>query len=405
MPEPDSRSPVNDHAGLFLGFFYLLRARGLGITPAQWLALVRGLLMGLHGSSLIGFYSLARSVLVKDETQLDDFDVAFAEYFKGVPAAAASIDEEVMKWLRNPAPPYPGFEGLAGQMDSVDVEELRREFERRRSSQTGRHDGGSRWIGTGGTSPFGHGGYHPGGIRVGGEGRFHSAVQVAAERRFMEYRKDIVLDTRRLGIAIKKMRALRREGSGDELDLEGTIDRTARCGGDLDMVFRPPRRNNLSLLLAMDVGGTMDPHRGMVDALFSITHKARHFRRFSHVYFHNCIYDCVFEDAAFVRPLPLDRLLRTFGKETRLVLVGDAYMYPGELTDRWGSIKWNDRNELPGIHYLRTIADHFAKSSWLNPMPERYWSAPSIMMIRSLFPMHPLTVEGVEKLASELSRG
>ncbi len=400
--EAESRERGRDGSGLFLGFFYLLRSRGLKITPTQWLGLVRGLVLGLHGSSLIGFYSLARSVLVKDESEMDDFDVAFAEYFGGVMPAAAEIGERILDWLENPLPPYPLDPAWAAVMDSIDVEALRREFERRLAEQTEKHDGGSEWIGTGGTSPFGHGGYHPGGIRVGGEGRYGSAVKVAAERRFREYRKDIVLDTRRLGVALKKMRALRRSGLCEDLDLDGTIDRTARSGGELELVFRAPRRNDLCLLLAMDVGGTMEPYRRTVDALFSITHKARHFKRFSHAYFHNCVYECVYADASFAVPVPLPALMRTHGRDARLVLVGDAYMYPGELTDRWGAIKYDAHNEKPGLHHLRALADHFRSSAWLNPMDARFWSAPSVRMIRDVFPMYPLTIEGVERLAEDL---
>jgi uncharacterized protein with von Willebrand factor type A (vWA) domain len=240
---------------------------------------------------------------------------------------------------------------------------------------------------------------------VGGQGRFGSAIQVAAERRYREHRRDVVLDTRQFGLALKKLRALKREGLDEELDVEGTIDRTAREGGDLDLVFRPPRENNLSLLLAMDVGGSMEPFRHLVDLLFSAAHGAQHFKRFDHVYFHNCIYDRVYVDAAFWETTALHDLFRRFDRDTRLILVGDAHMYPGELTDRWGAIQWHDRNDVPGILHLKKIAEHFRRAAWLNPLNERMWFAPSIRMIRDLFPMYPLTLEGVERLACDLARG
>jgi uncharacterized protein with von Willebrand factor type A (vWA) domain len=394
-----------DACGIFLSFFFRLRARGLKVTPTQWLALIEGLVKGLHGASLIGFYSLARSILVKDESELDDFDLVFASHFQGFEDVAEAIGEEVMRWLEHPAPPFEIDPAMRKLLDEVDVEALRKEFERRLREQDGRHDGGSKWIGTGGTSPFGHGGFHPGGIRVGGRGRFGSAVQVAAERRYREHRRDRVLDTRQMGVALKKLRALKREGAEEELDLDATIDETARQAGELELVFRPPRENSLSLLLAMDVGGSMEPYRHMVDLLFSAAHGARHFKRFEHVYFHNCVYDHAYEDAAFFEPVPQQELFRRFDRETRLVLVGDAHMYPGELTDRWGAIQWQDRNEEPGIAYLERLAGHFRRAAWLNPMHERTWVSPSIRIVRRFFPMYPLTLEGVERLASDLAGG
>jgi len=321
-----SPAPPADRGGLLLAFFYRLRAHGLAVTPQQWLTLLDGLSRGLHGSSLAGFYSLARAIMVRDETELDDFDLAFAEQFRGVPEAAAEIGRQVWDWLAEPDLP-PGWSPSPGQrLDEVDVAALREAFERRLREQDERHDGGSEWIGTGGTSPFGHSGVHPGGIRVGGEGGGGSAVQVAAERRFREHRSDRVLDTRQLGLALKKLRVLEKTGAEEELDVEATIDRTARDGGELHLVLERPKENTIELLMTMDVGGSMEPFRALVDRLFSAAHGIRHFKRFEHVYFHNCIYDRVWHDALFHRPVPLADLLRRHGRETRLVLVGDAFM-------------------------------------------------------------------------------
>jgi uncharacterized protein with von Willebrand factor type A (vWA) domain len=392
-------------SGIFLGFFYLLRSQGLKVTPQQWLGLVQAMAIGLHGASLFGFYSLSRAILVKDESELDDFDMCFAKHFKGVELAAKDIEEDVYRWLENPIAPYEIDPELRRVLDSVDVDKLREEFEKRLAEQKERHDGGNRWVGTGGTSPFGHSGHHPGGIRVGGEGRSGSAVQVAAERRYREHRRDVVLDTRQLSVALKKLRALKRDGRADELDVELTIDQTAKQGGELELVFCPPRENNLQLLLAMDVGGSMEPYRRLVDLLFSAAHGAKHFKRFEHVYFHNCIYDQVYRDAYFREPIPLHDLMHSFGREVRLVVVGDAHMYPGELVDRGGSIHWWDRNEEPGVTYLRRLVDHFRKVAWLNPMQERFWRSPSVNIVNQVFDMYPLTVDGVERLAVELSRG
>ncbi len=344
--------------GVLLGFFYHLRSCGVAATPTEWLALIEAVSRGLHGSSLIGFYSLARMLLVKDESRFDHFDRAFAEYFQGVERLPA-IEEEVLRWLENPIAPYAIDPEMRRLLDSVDVERLRQQFLDRLREQKERHDGGDRWIGTGGTSPFGHSGYHPGGIRVGGEGRMGSAVQVAAARRFREHRHDLMLDTRQLSVAFRKLRALKRDGPADELDLDGSIRETARDAGELKLIFQPPRQNDIRLLLAIDVGGSMEPYRRLVDLLFSAVHAARHFRRFDHVYFHNCVYEEVFEDAAFERPVSTLKLMESLDRDTRLVLLGDAYMYPGELVDRYGAIDWYHRNEIPGLVWLKRLGERF----------------------------------------------
>jgi uncharacterized protein with von Willebrand factor type A (vWA) domain len=390
-------------SGIFLSFFFRLRGRGLKVTPQQWLTLVEGLAGGLHGSSLIGFYNLARSIMVRDESELDDFDLAFAEHFAGAAAAVAAIEQEIWDWLDRPASSRPIDVAWQRLMETVDVEALRAAFEERLRTQEERHDGGNRWIGTGGTSPFGHSGVHPGGLRVGGAPGAGTAVQVAAERRYQEHRRDQVLDTRQLGLALKKLRTLERQAESDELDVDATIDHTAREGGELELVFDRPRRNNLSLLMAMDVGGSMEPFRHLVDRLFSAAHRARHFKRFEHVYFHNCVYEQVYADARFLEPIPLPTLFRREDRQTRLVLVGDAFMYPGELTDRYGAIDLMERNEQPGLVFLQRLRDHYPHSAWLNPMPRRLWRAPTIDIIGRLFPMYPLTVDGVHELARDLS--
>jgi len=400
MPEAAS---TTDYAGIFLPFFYRLRSHGLKVTPQQWLTLIEGLARGLHGSSLMGFYSLARGIMVKDEAELDDFDLCFVAHFGGVDAEVAAIEKAVWDWLENPTVPFAIDPEWLKLMDSVDVAALRAEFEQRLAEQTERHDGGDHWVGTGGTSPFGHSGGHPGGIRVGGDHGAGTAVQVAAERRYQEHRKDRVLDTRQLSVALTKLRALERTGPADELDLEDTIDRTAREGGELELVFKPPRENRLGLLLAMDIGGSMWPFKELVDTLFSAAHQARHFKQFDHVYFHNCIYERVYGNAAFSEKIQLGELFRRYDRETRLVLVGDAYMYPGEITDRFGAVDWTERNERPGSDYLERVRDHFTHCAWLNPMAEDSWGAPSTRLIRRVFPMYPLTVHGVEKLAKDMA--
>ena len=399
---PSDEQQPSAPPSVFLAFFYRLRAEKIPVTTTEWLTLIQALGLGLHGSSLIGFYSLARSLLIKDEAWFDDFDRVFAETFRGVEHVAA-LEQAVWDWLKNPIE-TPEIDPLLRKvLDQVDVEKLRALFEQRLREQKERHDGGNRWVGTGGTSPFGHSGYHPGGIRVGGEGRLGSAVQVAAARQYREHRHDRVLDVRQLTVALRKLRVLTRSGLEEELDVDESIDRTARQGGEISLVFRPPRRNKLELILAMDVGGSMEPYRHLVDLLFSAAHAAKHFKQFYHVYFHNCIYGEVYEDALFTRKVPTPDLMTRFGPETRLVLVGDAYMYPGELTERFGAIQWDDRNEIPGMVWLERVADHFKNAAWLNPMSQNTWQASSVNLVQRVFPMFPLTVEGVEELACDLS--
>ncbi len=388
---------------VLLELFYHMRSCGLAVTPTQWLTLLEGAAKGLHGSSLMGFYGLARAILVKDESELDDFDVAFASFFEGRAPQTKEIEQRVLDWLRRPIPPFDVDAELRRVMDEVDVEALREELARRLAEQGEKHDGGNHWVGTGGTSPFGHSGYHPGGIRVGGQGRLGSAVQVAAARSYRGHRQDITLDVRQLTVALRKLRVLVRSGPQEELDMEETIARTARNGGDLEVAMRPPRQNDIAVILAMDVGGSMEPHRRLVDRLFSAAHGARHFRRFEHVYFHNCIYETVYADPSFERPIPVRKLIGNNDGRTRLIIVGDAYMYPGELTERYGAVHWDDRNEEPGIAWLERLGKHFARTAWLNPLPPWSWRAPSIGIVRKIFEMYPLSAKGVERMAEELA--
>ena len=188
-----------------------------------------------------------------------------------------------------------------------------------------------------------------------------------------------------------------------ELDVEGTVQATAKEAGELQLVFHPPRVNNLTVILAMDVGGSMEPYRRLVDLLFSAAHQSGHFRRFEHFYFHNCVYENVYADSQFTKPVALRELFRRFDSEARLILVGDAHMYPGELTQPYGAVNWEDHNEQPGHRYLTALKDHFRRAAWLNPLAKRVWSAPSIRMIGAMFEMYPLTLEGVADLADDLA--
>lgn len=390
---------------MLLEFFFALRRYGLKVGPQEWLALMKALSLGLHDSSFTTFYNIARSLLVKTENEYDLFDQVFAHHFQGMELKVAQLNEEILEWLKHAQ----GFLHLSPEelaaLEHLDLRELMRMFEERLREQKEQHDGGSRWIGTGGTSPFGHGGAHPSGIRVGGQSMGRSAMQVAMMRRFRGYRTDLILDIRQIKVALSRLRELTREGSIEELDLDATVDQTCRNAGELELIFRPPRKNNVRLLLAMDVGGSMDPHSRVVSRLFSAAYSSRHFKAFQALYFHNCVYDELYEDAAFRKPVPIDDLLAKHGPETKLVLVGDALMHPVELFQPHGAIYYMQFNPRPGIDCLRRLSDHFRRTVWLNPEPERYWRHPTTNAIGEIFPMFPLTLDGLNSAVSSLIKG
>jgi uncharacterized protein with von Willebrand factor type A (vWA) domain len=389
---------------VFLELYFELRRRRVPIATQEWMALLQGLSLGLHDSSLVGFYHLARAVCVKDVAHYDAFDAAFLAVFKGVTEEALALTEEMQAWLADPARLQGLSEEERATLEGLDLDTLRALFERRLAEQRERHDGGDRWIGTRGRSPFGGGGIHPTGLRVGaGGGR--SAVQLAEERRFRDYRTDVLLDVRRLEVALRRLRDLGREGAEAELDLDETVQRTARNAGDLELVLHPPRRNRVKVLLLMDVGGSMDPHAQLVSQLFTAAARAGRFARFRAYYFHNCVYEAVYQDASFDRALSVADLLAESDRGERLVVVGDAAMHPVELLEPGGSLYFYARNRTPGVEWMRRIAEHFRCRAWLNPEPEDYWRQTTVRILRGLFPMFPLTLDGIDRAASHLIRG
>jgi uncharacterized protein with von Willebrand factor type A (vWA) domain len=390
---------------MLIDFLYELRRHKLDVTTHEWNDLMRAMELGLHDSSLDGFYRLARSICVKDINQYDAFDLAFLSYFKGLNLEAVELTEELLDWLNDPKK----LESLTPEqlrmLQALDLEKLRELFEERLREQKERHDGGNRWIGTGGTSPFGRNGKHPSGMRV-GEGGARSAMQVAGERRFREYRKDVILDVRQIDVALRGLRQLGREGAEEELDLDETVDKTCRNAGDLEIVFRPPRRNRVKLILLMDVGGSMDPYAQLVSRLFTAASRTGRFRKFRSYYFHNCIYDNVYEDARFREPVPVADLLASSDREERLVIVGDALMHPAELLEPGGSLYYYyEHNRSAGIHWLRRLGEHFRRTAWLNPEPHRYWPRTTIEVIAGIFPMWELTLAGLDDAVRYLVRG
>lgn len=388
---------------LFLEFFFALRARGVPVTTHNWLALIEALARGLHCASLDGFYQVARCLLVSSECHYDDFDRVFAQTFRGVEADIRELLTGVEAWLADPKAMAELDAATRAALQGLDLETLRRELLDRLQRQKERHDGGNTWVGTGGTSPFGQGGQNPAGIRVGGQGGGRSALAVADARRFQAFRKDLVLDTRQIAGALRRLRRMSREEGRLELDLDETIDATARNCGDIEVVLTPERHSQVRTLLLLDVGGSMDPHAHLVSRLFSAAHQGGGFKELRSYYFHNCIYNRVYEDAQFRKPVATSSLLRDLDAKWTVIVVGDAYMHPGELTMTSGDW-WESSRGPSGLSWLARVADRFPRSVWLNPEQPSLWRSGTIADIARIFPMFQLTLTGLEDMVKFLRR-
>ena len=385
---------------MFPDFFYILRKRKVPVSVTEWMTLMEALAKGCI-TNLDEFYYLARAILVKSEAYYDHYDVAFQEYFNGIDTPA-EILEQILEWLKDPLKRMTLTEEEQALLDRMDFDELIKEFEKRLKEQTEQHDGGGRWIGRGGTSPFGHSGYHPAGIRIGGESRGRHAIQIAQERRFRNYRNDLTLDVRQIKMALLGLRQLSRIGPEDELDLEETIDTTSKNAGEIELVWTRSRKNAVKVLLLMDVGGSMEPFALLCSQLFSAAHSSSHFKDFQYFYFHNCIYDNLYRDIERQEAISTDYLLRTMEPDYKLLLVGDARMSPWELMERYGAINYYERNEMPGIVWLKRIVEHFTHSVWVNPDNPRFWIHPTIQMVAKMFPMFELTLDGLGQAVKKL---
>ena len=389
---------------MLTGFFLHVKSFRLPVGTSEFLMLLEALEARVVSLSLDDFYALAKLTLVKDEQHYDRFDLAFASYFKGVEAifdVRAGIPDE---WLRRE------FERTLSDEEKRRVEalggwdKLMQTLKQRLEEQRGRHAGGRKWIGTGGTSPFGAYGYHPEGIRIGqDDGGSRSAVKVWDERAFRNLDGDVEINTRNMKLALRRLRRFAREGVPEELDLDGTIAGTARNAGLLDIRLQPERRNRVKVLLFLDVGGSMDPHVRVCEELFSAARAE--FRHLESFYFHNCVYEHVWRDNARRRAerFGMLELIRTYGPDWRVIFVGDASMSPYELTQPGGSVEYT--NDEPGIDWLARVFGHFRRVIWLNPEPPRAWeyTRSTQMILQSLGPrMFPLTLaglaEGIEAL-------
>ncbi len=394
-----------EEPSLFIEFFYLLRQHQVKISIKEWLDLIKALDGGLCGPGLLDFYHLCRSILVKSEVDYDKFDLAFAEYFNDL-ESPFDIPEEVWKWLNG------GEKSKEELYDKIDpnapryqLEELKQMLEQRLEEQRSCHRGGNYWIGTGGTSVLGHGGYAEQGIRVGGESRYRSALQVANSRAFRDFRQDNIIDTRQFQVALRKLRQYSAtvEAQRTELDVDGTIRETTDNGGFLKLVFEKPRKNTVKLLLLFDSDGSMLRYSKLCSALFQAVHKANHFSDLKVYYFHNCIYEHLYTTPYCIRGEweSTEKILNTLGSEYRVIFIGDGAMSPTELLRPGGNCIIGLYNELPGIYWLQRIRDKYPHHIWLNPIEESDWDYAfghmTIGAIRELFPMYELSLEGIEK--------
>jgi hypothetical protein len=391
---------------MLVRFFHLLRAAGVPVSITEFLALLEALSLRVTGPSVEEFYFLARTALVKDERHYDRFDRAFGAHFKGIEAAFETLVARVPdEWLRRNAELFLTEEEKARIEALGGWDKLMETLKQRLEEQKSRHQGGNKWIGTGGTSPFGAYGYNPEGVRIGQDGsRNRRAVKVWDKREFANLDDSVELGTRNVKLALRRLRRFARQGAADQLDLEGTIDSTARNAGLLDLRMVPERHNAVKVLLFLDVGGSMDDHVRACEELFSAARGE--FKHLEHFYFHNFVYESVWKDnrRRHAERIPTHEVLRTYGADYKLVLVGDATMSPYEILQPGGSIEhWN---EEPGAAWLARLRSTFPRHAWLNPEPEDRWEwTPSVKITRELMEerMYPLTLEGLDRAMRALS--
>lgn len=389
---------------MFVAFFYLLRQRGLDVSPNEWMTLLEGMEKGLHKSSLTGFYHLCRAIVVKSEVEFDRFDQVFLEFFKDIPFNG-ELPEEMLEWLEHPSEDLKRtIEELmtAGFPDET-MEELLKLLQERLEEQDAEHNGGSKWVGTQGRTPWGNSGWHPNGIRIGGQGRYRTAMAVAGERKFRDFRKDNTLDTRQFQMAFRLLRQLsvQTESVDKELDVDSTIHDTCENAGSLQVRYKNPRKNTVKVLLLMDSGGSMEYYAGLCSMLFQAATKSNHFKELHTYYFHNCVFSSLFQGPQLWRSgeVPTEWVLQNFDSSYKVIIVGDAAMNPYELREK--QFQWGKGTYAPsGLEWLERFKKQYPYLIWLNPepMPAKpdYWSQ-THYQLGQIFQMYDLSAEGLEK--------
>ena len=390
---------------MLIDFFLHLKAHKLPVSTREYLTLLEALDARICEHSIDDFYVLARTCLVKDESHFDRFDRAFGSYFRNVtklPGLDADLPEQ---WLEAMARKHLSPEEKAA-LEKLGWDKLMEELRKRLDEQKERHQGGSKWVGTGGSSPFGNNGYHPEGIRIGGESAGNrTAIKVWEKREYRNLDDTVELGTRNIKIALRRLRRFAREGAAEELDLDGTITATAKNAGWLDLMMRPERHNAVKVLLFLDVGGSMDDHVKACEELFSACRSE--FKHLEYFYFHNCVYESVWRDSRrrHAERIPIADLIHKYGSDYKLIFVGDATMSPYEILHPNGAIEY--MNEEPGAAWIRRLLDQWPTAAWLNPETEASWPyRKSIEIIQQIMGgrMFPMTLAGLERAMRHLSR-
>ncbi len=389
---------------VFSSFFYHLRTNGLKISLHEWITLLKALNQGLAYSNLWEFYYLSRAILVKSESDFDQFDIAFSSYFNEI-RNTESISSELLAYLSQAIEQQSYDQDEVDRRTNQEFDELQRLLAQRLHEQVGAHNGGKRWIGTGGTSPLGNSGYSYTGIRVGGKSHNQNALQVASSREFRDFREDETLELRQFQSAFRRLRQMATPQSKEktELDLQQTIAKTCQQGGLLHLSFRSPRRNAIKLLLLFDSGGSMEPHAQLCNQLFQSVRKANHFAQLKIYYFHNCPYNRIYKTPACIYPESIDTqwLIDQLSSDYKVIFVGDASMAIWEMRYYTGGRNNRPGNFISGLSWLQKFVQKFSHAIWLNPIPTSQWElskgAESIQYIRKEISMYPLSLSGIEQ--------
>ncbi|MCU6432951.1 VWA domain-containing protein [Undibacterium sp. Jales W-56] len=389
---------------MLIDFFYTLKDAKIPVSIKEFLTLLEALDKGLISMAMDDFYFLSRTIMVKDEAHYDKFDRAFGLYFKGIDTIFEKHPEIPLEWLTKRMERELSDEQKAA-LEKFGYDKLMNRLQELLKEQKERHEGGSKWIGTGGTSPFGNGGQNPEGIRIGGKGGNRTAVKVWEARSFRDYDDERELGTRNIKIALRRLRKFARQGAEDELALDATIKATANNAGYLDIKMQPERKNNIKVLMLLDVGGTMDDHIARTEELFSAA--KTEFKNMEFFYFHNCVYDYLWKNnrRRNAEKFPTWDVLRKYTPDTKVIFVGDATMSPYEILQAGGSVEYN--NDEAGAQWLQRFTSTFPKFIWLNPEPEGLWQyRQSVSIIKQLMNnrMFPVTIEGLERGMRLLSK-
>jgi uncharacterized protein with von Willebrand factor type A (vWA) domain len=389
---------------MLIDFFFTLKDAKLPVSIREFLVLLEALQKNVIEPSLDNFYFLARTTLIKDEAYYDKFDQAFGRYFKGVETVFDNNMEIPADWLIQRLARELTPEQRA-QLEKFGYDKLMDRLKELLKEQKERHEGGNKWIGTGGVSPFGHGGANPEGIRIGGTGGERSAIKVWDARAYKDYDTDREIGTRNIKVALRRLRKFARAGAQEELALDDTIRATANNAGYLDIKMQAERKNNIKVLMLLDIGGSMDDHIARTEELFSAA--SSEFKNMAFYYFHNCVYDFVWKNNSrrYTERFPTWDILRTYPADTKLIIVGDATMSPYEILQPGGSVEYN--NAEAGATWLQRFTGHFAHHAWLNPEPQNLWQyRHSIDLIRQLLGnrMYALTIDGLEQAMRSLSK-